>query len=106
MNDIEVTQESEHKHQGLILDSKLSFASHINEKITTARKGLGIIKHLPPYLPVSTLNQIYKMYVRPHLDFCDVFIHVPKQLNEFDSSIRLNNFMASIERIQYEAERI
>ena len=41
----------------------------------TAREGLGIIKHLAPYLPVSTLDQIYKMYVRPHLDFCDVIFH-------------------------------
>ena len=44
---------------------------HINEKDNTARKGLGIIKHLPPYIPVSTLEQIYKIYVRPHLDFYD-----------------------------------
>ena len=47
--------------------------------------------------------QIYKMCVRPHLDFCDVIFHVPQQLNEFDSSIRLNNLMASTERIQYQA---
>ena len=80
----------------------MSFASHINEKITTARKGLGLIKHLSPYLPVSTLDQINTIYVRPHWDFCDVIFQVPKQLNEFDSSIRLNNLMASIERIQYQ----
>ena len=67
------------------------------------RKGLGIIKHLSPYLLVSTLDQIYKMYVRPQLNFCDEIFHVPKKLNEFDSSILLDNLMDSIERIQCQA---
>ena len=43
------------------------------------------------------------MYVRPHLDFCDVIFHTPKVLNSFDSSIHLNYLMNSIERIQYQA---
>ena len=73
----------EHKHLCLNLDSKLSFASYINEKINIARKGVGIIKHLPLYLSVSTLDQIYKMYVRPHLEFCDVIFNTPKKFNEF-----------------------
>ena len=62
-NGIEVKRVSEHKHLGLILDSKLSFTSHINEKISTARKGIGIIKHLAPYLPLKSRDQIYKMHV-------------------------------------------
>ena len=53
-NDIEVKKVSDHKHLGLILDSKLSFAKHISEKISTARKGIGIIKHLAPYLSLKS----------------------------------------------------
>ena len=102
-NNIEITQVSEHKHPGLILDSKLSFATHVNEKLQIARKGIGIIKFLSHFLPIKTLDQIYKMYVRPHLDFCDVIFHTPKVLNSFDSSIHLNYLMNSIERIQYQA---
>ena len=77
-NNNEVTITCEYKHLGLILDSKLSFESHINEKIKIARKGIGIIKYLSNYLPFSPLDQIYKMYIRPHLDFCDVIYHIPK----------------------------
>ena len=35
-----------HKHLGLILDEKLPFDSHLNEKISKANKGIGLIKRL------------------------------------------------------------
>ena len=63
------------KHLGLILDSGLSFAKHLNEKIKKAKNILGIIKHLSKYLPFKTLNLMYKAFVHPHLDYCD--IHIP-----------------------------
>ena len=72
-------------HFGLILDTKLVFASHINEKILKACKGLGIIKSVCRFLSVRTVDQIFKMYIRPHLDFCDVIYHVPSFItNPFD----------------------
>ena len=102
-NDTEVMTVNEHKHLGLILDAKLSFASHINEKIMKARKGLGIIKSLSRFLSVKSLDQIFKMYIRPHLDFCDVIYHVPCITHPFDSSINLNYLMNTVERMQYHA---
>ena len=99
-NNIEVKRVEDHKHLGLVLDSKLSFTKHINEKIATARKGIGIIKHLAPYLPLKSRDQIYKMYVRPHLDYCDIIFHNPVVQNEFDSSLTLSYQM---ERTQYQA---
>ena len=98
-NDTEVKTVNEHKHLGLTLDTKLPFASHIDEKLKKARKGLCIIKIR--YLSVKTLDQIYKMYVRPHLDFCDVIYHLPCIINPFDSSINLKYLMNTLERIQY-----
>ena len=102
-NDIEVKTVNEHKHLGLTLDSKLTFASHIDEKLKKARNGLGIIKSLSRYLSVKTLELIYKMYIRPHLDFCDVIYHLPCVTNPFDSSINLNYLKNTLERIQYHA---
>ena len=55
---------AEHKHLGLVFDPKLSFVAHINEISLVARRGVGLIKHLRPYLPVKSLDQIYKMHVR------------------------------------------
>ena len=52
-------------------------------------------------MPVKTLDQIYKMYVRPNLDFCDVI--TSKLSNLFDSSSMLSNLLDQIERVQYQA---
>ena len=102
-NGVQVKKVKSHEHLGLTLDSKLIFASHINDKISKARKGLGIIKILSRFLSIKTLDQIFKMYVRPHLDFCDVIFHIPNITNPFDSSINLNYLMKTLERIQYHA---
>ena len=102
-NNVEVKRVSEHKHLGLILDSKLTFGSHINEKLAKARKGVGVIKYLSSHVPVRTLEHIYKTYVRPHLDFCDVIFHIPVKPNMFDSSLHLSYWMEQIERLQYQA---
>ena len=95
-NNQTVSRSAEHKHLGLILDSKLSFSKHLSVKIATARKGIGIIKYLSSYVPITTLSQIYKMYVRPHLDYCDIIYHIP-------SSINLNVAMKRVESTQYQA---
>ena len=56
----------------MILDSKLSFINHLKEKISIANKGIGIIRRLYNFLPRFTLINIYKAYVRPHLDYGDI----------------------------------
>ena len=98
-----VDKVNEHKHLGLTLDSKLTFSKHINDKINKSRKLLGVLKFLSSYLPLHTLIQIYKMYILPHLDYCDIIYHIPPLSNQFCSSITLHSLMESIERIQYQA---
>ena len=98
-----VHNKNEQKHLGLILDSGLSFAKHINEKIKKAKKVIGIIKHLSKYLPFKTLNLMYKAFVRPHLDYCDIIYHIPSFLNQSSVGVSLNHLMEQIEKIQYQA---
>ena len=81
-NGVEVKRVTEHKHLGLVLDPLLNFAAHFKEKISKARKGIGLIKLLRSYLPTHVLDQIYKMHVRPHLDYCDFIYHIPELLNK------------------------
>ena len=64
---------------GLILDSKLTFDKHISQKMSIVRKAIGIIKYMSSYAPTKTLDQIYKIFVRPHMDYCDIIYHLPVQ---------------------------
>ena len=106
-----VTRVDEHKHLGIILDSTLSFKSHVNEKIIKTKKTIGIIRHLSKFLPIKTLLLLYKSLVRPHFDYCDVIFHIPPLNNGFfdgglvpdNENNLLNILMAKIERVQYQA---
>ena len=77
----------------MILDSKLNFKCHLNEKISKANKGIGIIKRLYNFVPRATLVNIYKTFVSPHLDYEDVIYDNPS--NE--------TFFQMIESVQYNA---
>ena len=68
-SDVPVKKVDEHKHLGIVLDSTLSFSSHVKSAICKTRKGIGLLKCLSKYLPRHTLNELYKLYVRPHLDY-------------------------------------
>ena len=97
-NNSQVMRVDEHKHLGLILDSKLSFSSHIHAAISKSRKAIGMLRLLSMYLPRETLNVLYKLYVRPHLDYGDVIYHIPHK-----ESTHGNALMQKIESVQYSA---
>ena len=61
------------------------------------------MKYLSKYLPRHTLNELYKLYVRPHLDYGDVIYHIPAKICEFSQNTFLPNLMEKIESVQYSA---
>ena len=102
-NNSVITPAEDHKHLGITLDRRLTFAKHIGEKIAFARKGIGLIRLLSSYVPTKTLDLMYKMFVRPHLDYCDVIFHIPPFKEHGTSNFSLNYLMKSIESTQYQA---
>ena len=46
---------------------------------------------------------MYKLFIRPLFDYCDVIYHTPHLTNPFESSITLNTLMERVEKIQYQA---
>ena len=50
----------EQKHLGMILDSA---------------RGIGVIRYLSEYVSRDVLDQMYNLYVRPHLDYGDIIYH-------------------------------
>ena len=95
-NGSEVVIKAEHRHLGMILDCKLTFLSHIKEAIVKARRGIGIIRFLSKYVARDVLDQIYKLYVRPHLDYGDIIYH------KYDSEFKLD-LTKRLESTQYSA---
>ena len=54
-------------------------------------------------MPRHTLNESYKLYVRPHLDYGDVIYLSPAKVCEFSHSVILPNQMEKLESVQYSA---
>ena len=102
-NGCRILKKKFHRHLGLTLDSKLAFTEHINDKIKIANRFIGVLKYLSKYLPLKTLDQMYKMFIRPHLDYGDVIFHIPHTQSLFDSSISLHPLMERMEQVQYQA---
>ena len=67
--------------------------SYWNANILKANKRIGIIQRLSNALPGNSLLTIYKSFIRPHLDYCDIIYDQPN--NE--------SFCTKIEHIQYNA---
>jgi len=58
------------KDLGILLDERLSFRDHINDKINKAFSILGIIKRNFKHLTIQSFTMLYKNMVRSHLDYC------------------------------------
>ena len=92
-NGNKLTRSSSQKHLGMILDEKLNFNEHISIKLSQARKLVGSLRKLYYLIPRKSLMTIYKSFIRPHLDYCDLIYDKPS--NE--------SFCNKIESIQYSA---
>ena len=95
-NNSPVNSTHSQKHLGLVLDTKLTFDSHLKEKIAKANKGIGIIKRLYNNLPRNALLSIYKSFIRPHLDYADIIYDQPhnQSLSDRIESVQYNAALA------------
>ena len=55
----------------MFFDNKLDFEEHIKRVFDKIRKSIGLIRKLRSFLSISSLLQIYKSFVRFHLDYGD-----------------------------------
>ena len=76
----------------IVLDSKLNFCTHVDQKIKKCNRIIGLIRRLSITLPRNALLK-YKNLVRPHLDYGDILYDKPN--NE--------NFQNKLEKVQYRA---
>ena len=71
-NNNNVIQATAQTHFGIILDTRLSFEKHLETLLCKTNKSIRLILKLQNLLPRSALVTLYKVFVRPHLDYCDI----------------------------------
>ena len=68
----EIEHMFEEKDLGIIMDSELSFADHIVDKVNKANGLVGIIRRSFSHMDPSTFVKIYTAFVRHHLEYGQV----------------------------------
>ena len=74
-NKIDISECPHQKHLGIVLDSKLNFNAHVDQKIKKCK--IGLIRRLSVTLSRNALLTIYKTFVRPHFDYGDILYDKP-----------------------------
>ena len=67
-----VIQSTNHKHLGMILDTKLEFQEHLKDKLSKISKTIGLLRKLQKILTRTQLLTIYTSFIRRHLDYGDI----------------------------------
>ena len=75
------------------LDKKPNFEEHLNKVESKVNKTIGIIYKLQNVLPRSALLTIYRLFIRPHLDYGDMI---------YDKAFN-DSFRTKLESLQYNA---
>jgi hypothetical protein len=68
INDIPIKQVS---HR-VLLDENLTWNVHIEKLCKKVASGIGALKHMRPFVPLSTMQLIYNCLVQPYFDYCCV----------------------------------
>jgi ribonuclease P/MRP protein subunit RPP40 len=67
---IPLTTSRNMKLLGVTFDGKLSVDEHILNKLRTASRMTGVLYRLRSILPLSSMLQLYKALIRPHMEYC------------------------------------
>ena len=84
-----------HTHLGLAFSNDLRFHEHVNKLCQKVNRTLSPIYPIARYLSRPILDQIYKIYVRPHFDYGDII---------YDGHITIQD-AARLETLQNRAAR-
>ena len=75
----------------MILDTKLDISLHLKNVQNKVNKTIGLLRKLQDTLPRTSLITIFKLFIRPHLDYGDII---------YDRAYN-TSFHQNIESIQY-----
>ena len=70
VNNIPVSRTDKHKCLEVQVDEKLSWDSHIDLICKKAGAGIGAMRRIRPFVPVDSLEKVYKSLVQPYFEYC------------------------------------
>ena len=71
LNGCKMTSETSVKLLGVIIDSTLSWCSHVDHIVAKVSPKIGLLSRLRHILPSHLLNTIYTTIILPYFDYCD-----------------------------------
>ena len=92
-NNNPVHETSTQKYLGMFFDCKLNFQEHFENMLNKVSKTIGLLRKLQNTLPRLSLCTIYKLFIRPHLDYGNII---------YDQAYNAS-FQQKLENIQYNA---
>ena len=72
INNSNISIQSKHKHLGVIIDNNFSFNDHIDYVSNNALKKWSFIKRLCIYANHEVLLRLYKTYILPIIEYCNI----------------------------------
>ena len=58
------------KYLGNEVDQLLNWEAHISTRIKKISKGIGVLRYGKRYLPLTTVQSMYRSIIEPHVRFC------------------------------------
>ena len=93
------------KDIGVAIDSKLTFEHHMNEKINKANSTMGLIRRPFTCLDEGTFLLLYKVLVRPHLEYANA-LWSPYKIKDITAienvQRRATTLVSSLKNLEYE----
>jgi len=70
VNNTPVSRIDTHICLGVQIDEKLSWDSHIDMICKRASAAIGAMRRINPFVPVDTLEKVYKTLAQPYFEYC------------------------------------
>ena len=70
MDGVSIQLVEEHRFLGLVVDNRLRFQAHIDALCRKLSQVVGLMRSLKPYVPVSTLKNVYFSLFYSKMTYC------------------------------------
>ena len=104
INDVELETVNHFEYLGMHIDNKLSMGKHVESILKKARCKLGILYKIRQFISCKTSLLIYKVMIRPHLEYGD-FIIESSNVGNIDKLERLQEKCLRLSEYQAPAKR-